>query len=204
VLLEVLGTAIWVLFVAEFLLRLALAPRKLPFVARNWLNVLSLLLPALRLLRVFRLLRVARAVRGLRLVRLVGGANCGMGALRSAMKRRGLGYLLALTVVVTLLGAAGMRTLEGAASPEVFGRFGDALWWTVMIITALGSEGWPKTLEGRLLCVGLSLYAFAVFGYITAAFASFFVDWDRSEADLTADEIRALRAELAGARARSS
>ncbi len=196
--LEVLGTAIWVVFIAEFALRLILAPRRLSFIAHNWLTVLSLLLPALRLLRVLRVLRAARAVRGLRLVRLVGGANRGMNTLRAAMKRRGLGYVLALTLVVTLLGAAGMQALEGAASPDAFASFGDALWWTAMIMTTLGSEGWPRTVEGRILCMGLSLYAFAVFGYITAAFASFFVDRDRQAAPaLTIEDVQALRAELA-------
>lgn len=198
--LEVLGTAIWVVFIAEFALRLALAPRKLDFLGRNWLTVLSLLLPALRLLRVLRILRVARAVRGLRLVRLIGGANRGMNALRAAMKRRGLGYVLALTLIVTLLGAAGMQALEGDTVPGTFGSFGDALWWTTMIMTTLGSEGWPQSLEGRLLCVGLSLYAFAVFGYITAAFASFFVDRDRQEVEFSAGDVQALRAEMAALR----
>lgn len=195
---EVLGAAIWVVFIAEFLLRLILAPRRLSFIAHNWLTVLSLLLPALRLLRVLRVLRAARAIRGLRLVRLVGGANRGMNTLRAAMKRRGLGYVLALTLVVALLGAAGMQALEGAATPAAFAGFGDALWWTAMIMTTMGSEGWPTTVEGRILCVGLSLYAFAVFGYITAAFASFFVDRDRQAAPaLTSEDVHALRAELA-------
>lgn len=201
--LAVLGTAIWVVFILEFAVRLMLAPRRLSFLASNWLTVLSLLLPALRLLRVLRVLRAARAVRalrGLRLVRLVGGANRGMNSLRAAMKRRGLGYVLALTLLVTLLGAAGMQALEGGATPA-FSNFGDALWWTAMIMTTMGSEGWPQTVEGRMLCVGLSLYAFAVFGYITAAFASFFVDRDRQDSAAPgADDLQALRAEIAGLR----
>lgn len=32
-----------------------------------------------------------------------------------------------------------------------------------------------RTGEGRTLCVLLSIYAFAVFGYVTAALASFFI-----------------------------
>ena len=42
-----LGTAIWVVFVLEFLLRFALAPEKLAFLRGNWLTVLALLAPAL-------------------------------------------------------------------------------------------------------------------------------------------------------------
>ena len=181
-LLETVGLVIWAVFLAEFLLRLALAPDKAGFLRANWLSAIALLAPAFRLLRGFRALRLARAARGLRLVRVVGTANRGMNALRAAMRRRGLGYVLALTALVDLLGAAGMYAFERA--PEVAGgfeSFGDALWWTSMLMTTMGSEFWPRTPEGRVLCLLLALYAFAVFGYITAAFASFFVGRDAEE-----------------------
>ncbi len=76
-----------------------------------------------------------------------------------------------------------------------------------MLMTTLGSDYWPQTPEGRILCFLLALYGFAVFGYITASFASFFVERDAASpeggivgaADLVAlrAEISALRAELA-------
>ena len=66
---EIFGTAIWVMFLAEFALRLALAPGKARFLRGNWLTVLALAVPALRLLRPLHFLRLARAARGLRLVR---------------------------------------------------------------------------------------------------------------------------------------
>ena len=205
--LEIFGTVIWIVFILEFALRLALAPDKLGFVRRNWLTVIALLVPALRMFSALRALRLVRGLRSLRLVRIVGTANRGMNALRATMSRRGLGYVLALTVLVALLGAGGMLAFESAA--EVQGRFtgyGDALWWTAMLLTTMGSQYWPQTAEGRLLCLLLSLYGFAVFGYITASFASFFVGRDAAseEADVAGsrdiaalrDEIAALRAEL--------
>jgi voltage-gated potassium channel len=185
--LEVIGVAIWVVFVAEFALRLHLAPRKRAFVARNWLTVLSLLVPAFRLfrfLRVLRVLRAARAARGLTLVRVVGGANRGMNALRNGLKRRGAGYVAALTTLVALLGAAGMQTFEqGGPNAEHFDTFGESLWWTAMLLTTSGSKAWPRTPEGRFLCFLLALYAFSVFGYLAAALASVFVDRDRAAAE---------------------
>jgi voltage-gated potassium channel len=50
----------------------------------------------------------------MRLVRVVGTANRGMNALRSSMRRRGLGYVLALSVLITFLGAGGMLAFEPA------------------------------------------------------------------------------------------
>jgi voltage-gated potassium channel len=69
-----------------------------------------------------------------------------------------------------------------------------------MLLTSLGSEYWPQTPEGRFLCFVLGLYGFAVFGYVTAALASFFVGRDaESDAGETAGaaDVQALRAEIA-------
>lgn len=82
--------------------------------------------------------------------------------------------------------------------------YGSALWWTAMLMTTLGSEYWPQTPEGRVLCFILALYAFAVFGYLTAAIATFFVgrDAENEEAELAgAKSIAALQLEIAALRA---
>ena len=150
---EIFGTIIWIVFIVEFLVRLALAPEKAAFLRRNWITVIALVVPAARLLRAFRIFRVARSVRGLRLVRVVSAANPGMNALRTSMGRRGLGYVLSTTVLVALLGAAGMLAFEPASEVEGgFKGYGDALWWTGMLLTTIGSSFWPQTVEGRLLC----------------------------------------------------
>jgi voltage-gated potassium channel len=84
-----------------------------------------------------------------------------------------------------------------------FANYGEALWWTAMLLTSLGSAYWPQTPEGRVLCLLLAIYGFAVFGYITATLASFFIDRDaeRNDAGIAgAREIRRLREEVAGLR----
>jgi voltage-gated potassium channel len=202
--LETFGTAIWIAFLIEFAIRLALAPEKAVFLSRNWLTIIALVVPAFRLFRAFRILRVARAARSLRLVRIVGTANRGMNALRASLSRRGLGYVTGLTMLVALLGAGGMLAFEPASQVEGgFEGYADALWWTGMLLATMGSEFWPRTPEGRILCFLLALYGFAVFGYITASFASFFVGRDAASEQgevAGAKEIAALRAEIAALR----
>ena len=199
-LVETFGTGIWIVFLAEFGLRLVLAPEKLQFLRGNLVTVISLLVPAFRLFGAFRALRLSRATRGLRLVKVVGTANRGMNAIKASLGRRGLGYVLATTVIVALLGAAGMLAFEPAA--EVGGGFtsyADALWWTAMLLTTMGSQFWPQTPEGRLLCLLLALYGFAMFGYITASFASFFIGQEAksNESEVAGvSDIAALRAEI--------
>ena len=207
--LEALGTTIWIVFVLEFAGRLLLAPHRLRYLRRNWLTALALLIPALRVLRVarfVRILRAARAARGVRLARLVGAINRGVRTLGATMRRRGLGYVVATTMVVALAGAAGMYAFERDVRGSGLADFGSALWWTAMALTTMGSDYWPRTAEGRILCLLLAVYAFAVFGYITAALASYFVgrDADRGDAEVAGqatldqlrEEVAALRAEL--------
>jgi voltage-gated potassium channel len=208
--LEAVGLAIWSLFVVNFALEFILAPRKRVYLRQNWLTVLSLLLPALRVLRIARFLRLLRStsvVRGLKLLRFLTRTNRGMRALAASMSRRGFGYVVTLTLVITLVGAAGMYTFEkDIAGDTGLHSYSAALWWTAMLMTTMGSEYWPQSPEGRVLCLLLALYAFAVFGYVTAVLATFFVgrDADDKEAELASaqsitalqSEIRALRTEL--------
>ncbi|HSP59048.1 MAG TPA: ion transporter [Halomonas sp.] len=202
---EVIGTLIWGVFIFDFGVELLLAPRKRTYLKRNWLTLISLLVPALRIFRVFRvvrLLRVARVGRGLRLFRVVSSLNRGMRALGASLQRRGFGYVLALTVLVAFAGAAGMFAFENDV-PQGLDTYGEALWWTGMIMTTMGSQYWPVTFEGRVLCVFLSLYAFGVFGYVTATLATFFVgrDAESDEAEVAgARELAALRRELSALR----
>jgi len=199
-LLTALATAIWIVFIIEFAVRFALAPDKSRFLKSNWLTAIALIVPALRLVRALAILRAARALRGLRLVRIVGTANRSMNALRASLKRRQAGYVGLVTAAVILLGAAGMLSFEGANEvSDGFTSYGDALWWTVMLITSIGSAYWPVTAEGRLLTALLALYGLGVIGYIAATFASYFVGRDaesRSGPIAGSGELKALRGEI--------
>lgn len=213
-LLSTFGIVIWVVFIAEFALRFVLAPGKLTFLKRNWLTLMALILPALRVFRALRVARAARSLRSVRLVRIVGTANRSMKALRDTLRRRGFGYVAGLTIASVFLGAAGMINFEPASEVEGgFTSYGHALWWTAMLVSSIGSDFWPATTEGRILTLLLTVYGLAVFGYITASFASFFIGRDTEDPSgpiashaqivaLTA-EIRRLRSDLRDASARS-
>ncbi len=203
-------TAIWIAFILEFVLKFVIAPRKLSFLRKRWLNVLALTLPALRVFRVARVVRVlrfGRAVRGVTLARVLTAFNRGLRSLQASLGRFGFGYVAVLTFVVTILGAAGMFAFERDAEDGLT-TFGDALWFTGMLMTTSGSDYWPRTAEGRVLCFLLALYAFAIFGYVTATIASLLLGRNvKGRADAAAlearglvelkEEIAKLRAELA-------
>lgn len=202
---ESVGLVIWGIFIVNFALEFTLAPHKLAYLKANWLTALSLMVPALRvfrIIRVLRIFRVARAARGLRLLRVISSLNRSMGALAASLQRRGFTYVAALTVLVTCAGAAGMYAFENDL-PNGMRSYGESLWWTAMIMTTMGSQYWPQTLEGRILCVVLALYAFGVFGYVTATLATFFVGRDAENAEAGIASVRSiasLQSEIAALR----
>jgi voltage-gated potassium channel len=81
-----------------------------------------------------------------------------------------------------------------------FTSYWDAVWWTGMLLTSIGSQYWPQTTEGRVLGFLLALYGLGILGYITATLASFFIGRDAlsNEGEVaSSDEIRQLRRDIA-------
>jgi voltage-gated potassium channel len=209
-LLEAVNYGIWSLFILHFLLELWIAPRKTRYLRRNWLTAIALFLPAIRLvsvLRLFRILQVARVGRSVRLVRWLASLNRGMRATQHTVQRRGLTYIIALTALVMLGGAAGIFVFE---NPRALGEaelllpdgrsitsFGEALWWTSMMLTTMGTDYFPRSTEGRIIAWLLAVYAFAIFGYITATVASLIIRVDMGSRKGVASEVQLLREEVA-------
>jgi voltage-gated potassium channel len=192
--LERLSIIIWGLFIVDFLLKFTLAPIKKIFLKKNWLTAVSLIIPAIR---IFRFVRILRLMRGVRVVKVISSLNRSMKSLASSMSRRGFGYVVALATIVSLGGAAGMFAIE--KGNEGFTSYGLALWWTAMRIITAGSDFWPITPEGRTLAFLLSLFGYAIFGYVTATLATFFIgrDAEEKEAPLpSAKDIREIRSLL--------
>ena len=203
--LEWLAGALWFVFLLDFLIRFTLAPRKSVYVRDNVFVAASLVVPALRMLRLTALMPALRAARGLKLARLVGGVNRTIFSLRSLTRGGGFQYVMLLTVAVIFVGAAGIYAFENDIAGDAgIKDFGTALWWTSMIITTMGSDYWPRSPEGRILTFLLALYAFAIFGYVTATIARFLIGRDTRDTPSNErflrleQEIVQLRASLKG------
>jgi voltage-gated potassium channel len=211
--LELLFYAIWVVFIVEVVVQLVIAPNRRSYLRRNWLKVLALIVPALRALRALsalRFLRAAGAVRSASLLRLLTSLNRGMGALSRTLDRTGFVYVVILTVLVIVVGSAGLLFFEAGAETDVpsgITSYGEALWWTAMAMTTIGTELSPVSAEGRIVGWLLSVYAIGVFGYVTATIASHFLglgsgsplagaDASPPESAGLADELAELRAEV--------
>lgn len=185
--LDTLVYIIWALFILDFLIEIVIAPDNVEYLKHNWLTAVALFIPALRFLRIFRAFRALRAARSLRsvnLVRVLTSLNRGMKAASRTLGQRGIGFAIALTIIVLFGGAAGVYYFEGppalalgqtGAGQGHFDTFGNALWWTAMLVTT-GDGGFePMTASGRMLTLLLAIYGLGVLGYIAGTIASFFV-----------------------------
>jgi voltage-gated potassium channel len=177
--LELASITIWVIFILDFLLKLILAPAKIKYVQKNWLTAISLFIPALRMFRIVRFLRVFRGLKCLRLIRLVSSLNRSIKSLGITMARRGFVYVVILSLVVIFGGAAGMFAMEKGNAG--FDSYSMALYWTAMRVITAGSTFFPLTPEGKGLEFMLAIYGYAVFGYMTATIATFFIGRDAEE-----------------------
>jgi voltage-gated potassium channel len=176
--LEVLGWVLWSLFFIEFAAKFALAPAKRVYLRRHWLDVLVVLVPFLKLLRVLRILQATRA---LPLFRLLVFGGRGSEAALVLLKRRRLGQLALVSVMVILIGATVGFILENGAPGSQIDTFGDALWWSATIATTVASEIYPVTLGGRIVGFLLMLYAVGIFSYFIASIASVLVGLDAQQ-----------------------
>jgi voltage-gated potassium channel len=159
---EVVAWVIWAVFVAEFGLRVHLAPDRGRYFRRNWWQIVFLLLPFLRFLRVVSRLRVGRlgrvassAVRGTRTAgRLLGSR---------------LAWLSVTTVIVVLASSQILYEIDA------FPTYGDAVHRAALATIS----GQPLGVEGgfaRVIDVVLSVYAVVVVAGLAATLGAYFVE----------------------------
>lgn len=188
---DVANWLIWLAFAVEYTVVMSLASpdTRWSYTKKSWLDVLVIvlsmpLLPALlassRLLRLTRLARVFRLLKLVRLAAVLTRAGRSAGVI---FKKRGLGYIVLLTVIVALGIGGVFAIIEGV---NIF----DGLWWAVVTLTTVGyGDVFPVTPAGRVAASLLMLLGIGFVAVITASVAAYFVEDE--EADL-ADEIRTL------------
>ncbi|MHC5023042.1 MAG: hypothetical protein ACYTGG_03900 [Planctomycetota bacterium] len=87
-------TVIWTAFVAEFIIKIAIAECRIEYVRRNWLDIIIIALPALRPLRATAVVRTTKVFRlrgiGMKLARYVFTFIVGLEATERLLHRIGL------------------------------------------------------------------------------------------------------------------
>ena len=162
------GLVTWVVFAADYAVRLYLAERRAEFVRRNVPDLVVVAVP---------LLRPLRAARALRLLRLAGVAGRVVNVSRRSLHSRVAALVGVVTVLALVVAAAAMVHVERDAANANIRSYPDALWWAATTVTTVGyGDRYPVTGAGRLVAGALMLVGIALLGVVTAAVAAWFVE----------------------------
>ena len=177
--LVVVGWVAWVIFLLELLAHLVVAPSRLRYLRRHPLQVVGVLIPALRILRFARLLRLGRALPAARVV--TSSYRVAVTARRLLGSR--LGYIAALSAVVMVALAELAYLFERGAAEPVFDNFADAVLWSVAVVVAGQGSPVPNSLGAHVAMLAGFAWGVVVFATVAGALGAFFIDERRERAE---------------------
>jgi voltage-gated potassium channel len=194
---DVLDWGIWLVFLADFTVALAVADDRWRAAGRNWLTLIVIVLsfPALpALLALTRLARLVRLARLFRAVRLIAILTRGFQGVRRALGHRGLVYVAVFALALVIGGGAAMTVVE----PEtVDGSFFGGVWWPLVTLTTVGyGDISPTTVAGRLIAAGLMLVGIGLVGTLATSVAAYFVAQQSEKPDAQEPSLREIEARL--------
>jgi len=148
---------IWAIFAVDMGIKFVVAPHRLAYLRRHWLEVLVVVVPFSRPLRILRI--------------FIFGSRAWVGMRRLV----NVDFLLVYGVGLVIIAATVVASVEGGENASIQ-SFPDALWWAVVTITTVGyGDMVPVTAAGRAVGFILMLRGIAFFSGLTANFASFLV-----------------------------
>jgi voltage-gated potassium channel len=148
---------IWVVFAIDLAIKLVVAPHRLAYLKRHWLEVLVVVVPFFRPLRILRV--------------FIFGSRAWVGTRRLV----NVDFLLVYGIGLLIITATVVASVEGGEGASIQ-SFPDALWWAMATITTVGyGDMVPISIVGRAMGYILMLGGIAFFSGITANLASFLV-----------------------------
>lgn len=159
ILLVVVLGAVWLFFLVDYVVRLALARDKARFVRRNKVDLLSVFLP---MARPFRLLTGISRIRAFR------------GDTAAHLRRRVIIIAAAFVVMFIYTISLAVYRQERYAPGGNIHSFGDAVWWACVTMATVGyGDYYPVTVPGRILAVVLMMGGIAIVGTASATIVSY-------------------------------
>ncbi len=163
--LEIVSQVVWLIFLVDLIIRFFAAERFGKFLKKNWLEVVSLMLPFVRFLRVFRAVLALRAIK-----RFSSNRASATGL-----------YVLMLVPLTWFTGAVAVLDAETASPGGSITNLREALWWSLATITTVGyGDKYPITLEGQLIAAVLMIAGISLFSAGAAMFASWMLAGPKS------------------------
>jgi voltage-gated potassium channel len=198
-LLQMTDFFICAIFFADFLLLLYLHKNRTRyFLTWGWIDLLS----SIPVVNAFRWGRLARLIR---IIRVLRALHSGSNILKRLFENRQQLAFVAISVcllIVLVFGSAAMLVVEETTGSGIK-TAEDALWFTLVTITAVGyGDLIPHSELGRLIASFIMVAGVTIFGSFTALIASFLISSEApaeraaTESSEILKELQQLRSEL--------
>lgn len=175
-----LNWVIWLLFLAEIVIMLAVVPSRKAWLRSHPLELAIVVLTPPALLTAVQPIRLLRLLRVLRLLRL--------GPLfRLLLSEQGLQYTAAMAFLTAIAGGAAFSAVERHVS------IGNGIYWAIVTMTTVGyGDITPHTTEGKIVAVVVMLVgigtATLLIGAVTQRFVKTTVEDAIEEAEQDAEQ----------------
>jgi ion transport 2 domain protein len=177
--LHTLDTAIFYIFIFDYVTRLIISRDKKYFFKNNIPDLIAII-PFNSLFKVFRiakLIRLASMTKLLKLARFVGVFVRLNKKIKGVLKTNGLNHALWFTLIIILLSAIGIYVAE----PHTVRTFENALWWSFVTATTVGyGDIFPTSKIGRIIAGVLMLTGIGTIGMITGSISTYFMSRQNS------------------------
>jgi voltage-gated potassium channel len=156
--------AIWVLLLAEYLVRLVVTPNTSGYVRRRWVEPVTVVVPPLQGWHVVGIEKTCLLIHESIL------------RLEAILRHHSLFRVLIAATMTLFLGAWMVLLFEENAPQSNIHSYPDALWWAIVTVTTVGyGDKFPMTVGGRSVAVVLMLVGIGLIGVLTATVASVFI-----------------------------
>jgi voltage-gated potassium channel len=175
---DVLNWLIWLVFLAEAVVMLAVVPAKGQWLREHPVEIAIVVLTPPFLTSIVQSVRVLRLLRLLRFLRLAP-------LVRLLFSAEGLRYAALLTGLTVLAGGAAFASLENTS-------VGNGLYWAMTTVTTVGyGDITPKTTEGKVVAILLMLVGIGFASLIIGAAAQQFIKPAVAEVEMDEDDVLA-------------
>jgi len=168
---------ICIIFLFDFLYNFIISKEKLKYFKSYWIDLISSI-PFINFFRVLRIARIIRIVRMIKLLKVLRGIKGFTSIVRFLTKNKLRSILVIYSVILVLIifyCSLAFYMFEKEVNESVKNYF-DAIWWAFITVTSVGyGDVFPKTVEGRIFAIILTLSGMGMFSLITAELSSKFV-----------------------------
>jgi voltage-gated potassium channel len=174
--------ALWVIVLAEYLMRLVITPDRRGYLRRRWVEPATVMLPPLQGWHLIGIEKMSLLVRE--------------GQLRLALilRHHSLFRVLIAAAGTLVIGAWLVLLFEGNVRGSNIHSYPSALWWAIVTVTTVGyGDRYPISAGGRIVAAVLMLVGIGLIGVLTATVASVFV---KEHTDASREEYRKGHADL--------